>query len=249
MERSPASKEGNAADLGAARIPRAVHQLWIGGATMPERFRASPAAWRRIHPDWSHRLWGDREVEALLAEHYPELAEAYHGFPLAQRTDLARYAILYRHGGIYCDLDVIPARSFEPLLGHTLVFPETAPLGLSNDLILATPGHPFLGELLERLPSSVRSWSHPLLPHHFRVLLGSGPLFVTLALGRSACRREAYRLPAKLYSSQNPARVYVLHVPGNSWVRWDTHLFTFLWKRWRWIGLSLALLLIALALR
>ena len=231
-----------------ATVPRVVHQIWIGGRPLPERFQASPRAWRELHPEWTHRLWSDAEVEGLLRERYPALEAAYRSYDIAQRADLARYAILHRHGGIYCDLDVIPVRSFEPLLGHALVLPETEPLGLSNDLVLARPGHPFLEELLEGLPAAVRRWDRPFVPHHFRVLLGSGPLYLTLSLRRSGRGGEVHRLPRELYSSQDPARVYVMHVPGDSWARWDTHLFTFLWRRWRWLALGTALLLLGVAL-
>ncbi len=47
----------------------------------------------------------------------PELARLYDGLPgPVMRTDLLRAAILYRHGGIYLDLDTVTVASLLPLL-------------------------------------------------------------------------------------------------------------------------------------
>ena len=215
---------------------------------MPQRFEASAQAWRALHPGWAYRLWGDTEVEELVRGSYPQLGNLFRSYrSVVQRADVARYMILHRHGGVYSDLDVIPVRSVEPLLGHAAVVPQTDPWGVSNDLIMAGPGHPFLGEVLDRLPAA-SVWNSRLVPLHFRVLLSTASLHLTLTLRRSPHRSEVHVLPRARYSSQDPERAYVLHVAGNSWVGWDTHLFTFVWKQWRWLLLGVLVILLALAL-
>ena len=39
----------------------------------------------------------------------------------AHRADVLRLKLLYEHGGIYLDLDMVALRSFDPLLHHDVV--------------------------------------------------------------------------------------------------------------------------------
>ncbi|WP_230530415.1 glycosyltransferase family 32 protein [Microvirga roseola] len=65
----------------------------------------------------------------------------------AHRADVLRLDRLLEHGGIYLDVDVIVHRSFDDLLGHSVVLGQEGvdgAYGLANAVILAEPDAPFL---------------------------------------------------------------------------------------------------------
>src|SRR5439155_11415662 len=47
------------------RIPRLLHQVWVGSAPMADEQREFIAGWKRLHPDWEHRLWTDDDLPGL----------------------------------------------------------------------------------------------------------------------------------------------------------------------------------------
>lgn len=95
-------------------FPRVLHQTWKD-ESVPEHWRTSPEAWRRLHPGWEHRLWTDADLRELIETHYAWFLPTYDGFKYnIQRVDAARTFVLHHEGGVYSDLDVEPTRSLEP---------------------------------------------------------------------------------------------------------------------------------------
>lgn len=129
-------------------IPRTLHQIWIG-PPMPPHLAAWGEAWRRMHPDWDYRLWGDDDLGWLeLRDLYDsDLSPRNRG---QFRSNIARIEILYREGGVYLDCDMEPRKPIDPLLeGCTaFTFRHPPPRGqrdsewLTNAFIGAEPGHP-----------------------------------------------------------------------------------------------------------
>jgi len=108
----------------------------------------------------------------------------------------------------------------------------TTPVGLSNDLMMTEPGHPLFQALIDGLPTAFRAWQHWWVPRHFRVLLTTSSLHLTL-IHRRTRRPDVHLLPPELYSSQDRSRALVFHLPGDTWASWDTRALKFLYGRWR----------------
>ena len=83
---------------------------------------AFQAQWKQLHPDWSHRMWTDAEEAALIEAEVPELMRVYTGLANCSdlmhimRADIASYAVLYVHGGMYADMDSVPLAALEDLV-------------------------------------------------------------------------------------------------------------------------------------
>ena len=226
-------------------IPRIIHQTWKT-TTLPEAYREAAASWQRLHPGWTYRLWTDETLEAFVRERYPDVWPLWRDYPdQIQRIDAARYMLLLHFGGVYSDLDIECLRAVEPLLGHAAVLPRTAPVGVSNDLMMAVPGHPLFAELVAGLAASQARWGRWWMPRHFRVLLTTGPLHLTARHRAYRGPAEVHVIPPELYSSQDRARAYVYHLPGDTWAGWDTHVFNFVFRRWRWLASAAVLGLLA----
>jgi mannosyltransferase OCH1-like enzyme len=57
--------------------------------------------------DWQEIVWDAATVLQLAQEDFPWVLPAYLAYPkLVQRSDIARYMILYKYGGVYLDADV-----------------------------------------------------------------------------------------------------------------------------------------------
>jgi mannosyltransferase OCH1-like enzyme len=163
---------------------------------------------------------------------YPEMWPLYRRYPeQIQRVDAARYMLLHHFGGVYADLDIECLRPFDTLREHRVVLPVTAPAGFSNDLMMSEPGHPLFATLIEHLERSLARWGRWYVPRHFRVLLTTGSLHLSLVTKQSPERADVYALPPELYSSQDRDHAYVYHWPGNTWAGWDTKLITGVYYR------------------
>ncbi len=97
---------------------------------MPDEFVRYGHTWEANHPGWEMKLWTD--------ENLPDLGPWRRTYEQArnpaEKSDLLRYFILYRHGGVYIDTDFECFKSIEPLLiGETFVtsqeYPEMASPG------------------------------------------------------------------------------------------------------------------------
>jgi len=123
------------------KIPRLLHQIWLGPKDVP--FGEFTASLRRLHPTWEYRLWRDADVEAFgLAN-----VEAYRrASNYGEKSDILRYEILHRLGGVYVDVDVEPLRPFDAILrcGVAVGFSNVGAVEVNNAVIAARPGHDIL---------------------------------------------------------------------------------------------------------
>jgi len=217
-------------------IPRIIHQTWKS-VQVPARFQAAAQSWRDRHPGWEYVLWTDADIDRFVRDHFPQIVPLFRRYPdQIQRVDAFRYLLLQRVGGIYADLDIECLQSFESLRAHRVVLPITAPVGLSNDLMMAVPGHPLFQALIDGLPPAFRAWQHWWIPRHFRVLQTTGSLYVTRIHRQARSSSDVHLLSPELYSSQDRSRALVFHLPGDTWAGWDTHVLKFLYARWRWLS-------------
>jgi mannosyltransferase OCH1-like enzyme len=144
----------------ASGIPRIIHQIWIQGVdALPDRYRQLTATWTLHHPQWTHRLWDETSLHALLAETvwwpiYEKQPE------LIARADVARYALLQRFGGVYADVDVECRRPIDRLLDNArfcvtkYTHPRLTPTPFAdatNSFLASVPAHPLWDDVLARL--------------------------------------------------------------------------------------------------
>ena len=151
-----------------ATIPRVVHCIWIQGEAALEASRdwwpKHRAAWAALMPRWKVRIWEDATIRPLLREHYPKLLRLYDapGAPMAWKADVARYALVHRHGGMYADITYEVLRNFDWILAgkgvdmvyvmHDVTATERelfAPV--NNCWFAATPQHEVLARVIDAL--------------------------------------------------------------------------------------------------
>lgn len=160
-------------------IPQVIHRIWIGGPE-PAWLARYADTWRDLHPDWDYHYWTDETVEALFPLDNQALydrAERIVPRHVWQfRSDLLRYEILWRWGGMYVDADFECLHPLDDLidgLDGWAVW-SSQDRWIANGLLGVTPSHPFIGRLIDRLPARVRQQGRNSRPARI-----SGPQYLT----------------------------------------------------------------------
>lgn len=107
------------------KIPPVIHFIWLGPRPFPPESVENVRTWIAKHPDWEVKFWTDREREPpcfgmktiLVKEFYfSRLARCYEESQnWGEKSDLLRYEILFKEGGVYVDHDANCLQSFEGL--------------------------------------------------------------------------------------------------------------------------------------
>lgn len=141
-----------------AGIPTTFHRIWVGPA-MPEAFVRYGETWQELHPDWNMILWNEENMPELVNQKlYDEAPRIFPGFEGQLRSDIARYEILHRYGGVYIDTDFECLKPIDELIKGAGFFCAWEIQGkVANNAILGcTPGHPFAKVLVDELEELVR---------------------------------------------------------------------------------------------
>jgi len=96
-------------NLQVIKIPKIIHQIWIGGP-VPQEFKDFMQSWRDAHPDWEYRLWTDEDVKTfgLYNQTFYDRSDNY-----GVKSDILKWEIIYRYGGLYVDTDYECLQSFD----------------------------------------------------------------------------------------------------------------------------------------
>ncbi len=85
------------------RIPKIIHQIWLGPKIPPAYFGVLADKLKAIHPDWEYHLWNDDSLAELNLDNW-DLVERSQNW--AEKSDIVRASLLERFGGVYMDEDV-----------------------------------------------------------------------------------------------------------------------------------------------
>ncbi len=204
-------------------------------------------------------LWTDNSSRQFIAENYPWFLDTFNDYTYPiQRADVIRYFVLYHYGGVYFDLDIGCHRPLDPLLAYPVVLPKTIPVGVSNDLMFAEKGHPFLAQTIHSLVTFDHSW----ILNYPTVMFSTGPMFLSaqysiFTSSHASAQSDPIRiLPKSLYGKNakdgEAPNSFFMHFYGSSWHANDAGFIAFLnhfGKIMMWIGLVVLILgLISIAM-
>ncbi|KAH8689462.1 nucleotide-diphospho-sugar transferase, partial [Talaromyces proteolyticus] len=166
-----------------ATIPRIIHQIWMldgDDEEIPEIWQGARDLCQHHNPNYTINLWDRTAARIFIQQEFGWFLPTYDGYTYSiQRIDALKYFLLWRYGGVYIDLDVSCRRPLDGLLDFPAWFPRTQPMGVSNDVMAASPGHPFMRLLVESLESHNRFY----LSKYITVFWSTGPMFVNNILG------------------------------------------------------------------
>lgn len=129
-------------------IPRIFHQIWVGPAPFPDDFARYQQTWLDLNAGWELRFWTEENLPQDVR--WPEVHDRMR-IP-AERSDILRLEILWRHGGVYLDADFECRQPLDPLIGDVDFFAAyLKPDRVNNAIVGAVPGHPIVDRALREL--------------------------------------------------------------------------------------------------
>lgn len=162
-----------------SRIPRQFHWVWLGKEPLPQKDQAWMLSWRRNHPSWRCIIWAEHPAQVALegfeTRALPPLVNQhlYDGIErwvrgkavLAARSDIVRYEIVARYGGVYLDTDVECFRNIDELLQDVTLFVSDGwGGGECNYMFGAFANHPALWTTVRDLGPHLSACHHQLNP-------------------------------------------------------------------------------------
>lgn len=162
----------NSAKSAAGRIPKIIHQIWLGGK-LPDAYLGWQKSWKRFHPEWKYVLWTDSAVRKMSLVNEAAFIETRN---LGAKSDILRYEILLKYGGLYVDTDFECLRSFDQLHGICNFYagiPHGKEILLNNALIAATPNHPIINTCVRSIRPTLKSHDPT------QIMDSTGPQFFT----------------------------------------------------------------------
>jgi len=161
-------------------IPPIFHLIWLG-SKVPERYHILAQSLKELHPYAQVRIWTDSDIQEF---NFTNKSALDYEVNYGARSDVFRYEILNKYGGIYLDGDFDIYQPLDDLLCTCSFFAGLAydrELVLYNGLIASTPSNPIIKACLETIKSEGAKFDLDSImirtgPYHFtKCVLKEGP--------------------------------------------------------------------------
>jgi inositol phosphorylceramide mannosyltransferase catalytic subunit len=189
------------------KIPKIIWQTWKTKQLDPwilQRIKQM----LQLNPEYQHRLLTDDEIDAYVYKEYadrPDIIECYNRLNIiVAKVDFWRYLVLYKHGGVYLDMDSTILKPLDTLLqpeDEAILTCEGNPGLFVQWALIFAPGHPILKYTIDQIIYNIRNNSYPNNIHHM-----TGPLAYTLAINKyhkDVFGDELHHKDAKMDPSSN----------------------------------------------
>ena len=155
------------------KIPKIIHQIWIGPRKLPKKYAYWSKTWRELNPDWEYKLWTENEIKKIsLINHDLFIKSSNIGF----KSDLLRYEILKQFGGLYVDTDFecikpIPNNFLRYDFVSCIVFSKRPEI--ANGMMMSKVN----SKIIEKIISDMKI--NKYLDDPIKTITSSGPIYLT----------------------------------------------------------------------
>ncbi|KPH14860.1 glycosyltransferase family 32 protein [Chryseobacterium sp. ERMR1:04] len=121
---------------------------------------------RRKNPEYRYFFYDDHDIQHFLKTEFPpEYIESYNKLTIgAAKADFFRYAILYKKGGVYLDIDSAITRPLKELIkeeDEAVISAERHPELYVQWGLIFNKKHPFLKKTLELMLDNIKTHRYP----------------------------------------------------------------------------------------
>lgn len=205
--------------------PKIIHQIWITDTNkpLPEKWKDSPAMWKKIYPDYEYILWNnDRAMKEFDLGNFKYLI---------QKVDYLKYLIMDKYGGIYSDLDLYPLKRFDKLITRScdccIVKSQFNPSYYTNCFLMGKPNTKIWKDILSACRK--RRDDGYKFTKHIDVTRTTGSWLLTSVTKN----RDVYVLPDEFNPNVLDGKYeseYFRALEGQSWVAFDTKAMVWIYK-------------------
>lgn len=117
-------------------IPKLIHLIWLGNKK-PEIFKETLNIIRDINSDYKILEWNEDNINFDL--HNKELFEKTEN--LGSKSDILRFEILNKYGGIYMDYDFLQIKKFDDILNCGFFVSAGRDGEVWNSIVGSIPNH------------------------------------------------------------------------------------------------------------
>lgn len=152
---------------------------------------------KRRNPEYEYFLYDDQDIQEFFNKDFPdEYLKAYNQLTIgAAKADFFRYAILYKKGGVYLDIDSGMSSPLKKLILQTdvaLISKERHVYLYCQWALIFDKDHPFLKRTLELVLDNIQTHRFPNDVH-----ATTGPTVFTKAINE--CLAENPDIPHRIF--------------------------------------------------
>ena len=134
------------------KIPKTIWQTMKFNA-VPAKMKEWTDTWIKLNPEYHYNFVDDNGINRFIRSSFPDyfqaLARLKHG---ASKADLWRYLVMFKHGGVYADVDCFCVNPLKEWIDPDAAY--VTQLGVNKDvcqwLIISIPGNPIFLRAAER---------------------------------------------------------------------------------------------------
>jgi len=153
-------------------IPKKIHFIWLGPNKRNNLIEKCIASWYTFHPDWEIIEWTDSDFNYDDCEF---VKVAFENKNWAYLSDYYRLKLLYLHGGIYLDTDMLLIKPLEPLLSNEIFWGYEEEHIVSCGIIGTEKGNSFIKSILDYYNSlTAETWQIHTIPQIVTQLYDTG---------------------------------------------------------------------------
>jgi mannosyltransferase OCH1-like enzyme len=135
-------------------IPKTIYQTWVN-KKIPDKIKKLVDKTLELNANYSYELHDDEDAFYFIKNNFgKQVVDAYESLNIgAAKADLWRYAILYKNGGIYLDLDSGIHSNLDSLIGENdkaVISRENNPNKFVQWCLMFDKNHPILENTLKR---------------------------------------------------------------------------------------------------
>lgn len=192
-------------------IPKIIHQTFKT-SKLPFLTRWHIARFRKKNPDYAYEFYDDERIDDFLQKEFDEeVFFLYKKLNIgAAKADFFRYAVLYKKGGVYVDIDSGINGSLNKFIQPTdlaIITREGDPTLFAQWALIYSPHHPFLEKTMEMMMDNIRQNRYPNDVHQM-----TGPTVYTKAI--LAALKNAPLIPHRILGTDYNGHLKVKYKLG-----------------------------------
>ena len=190
-----------------SNVPLVLYQSWHTNQ-VPTKMKESIYTLIQMNPECDYYLYSDETSLRYLEEEYDDdVVSAFNTLkPGAYKSDLWRYCILYKKGGIYLDIKLQSVKPLAPIIeANPTIFVRDWPgscteeIGIYNAFMAAPPNNPIFKFCIDDIVNSCK-----MKLYKNGVLDITGPCLLGQMIKEHISLEHIERLPFKMIWFRNP---------------------------------------------